>query len=354
MNPNVRKTLQEFVAIDSSGDVDKSEILGTAVHEIEAMGLAPHVYRDVKAVAATFGAGGVVFNGHLDTVPFGSGWTRRHGEVVGERMYGRGTADMKGGCVAMLAAAHELLREKVPFSLFFTTDEETTMKAASGRHGEPFLKEAAAIVVGEPSSLKIVGSEKGIYWFEVTTRGRSAHGSTPHLGENAIYRMMRVLETVEPRSQPRDYLAELTISLGAIRGGSKPNVVADECVADLDVRYPPSLSQWEAKVAVESLLAKSSQPVELKVKHFVPAASVDPTSTHVAAMQRIAGPEIRTVSYGTEMAWFMASNPRCLVLGPGPPDRIHVPDEYVDLPEVERAAEIYAAYAKAMAPKRGR
>lgn len=315
------------------------------------MGLEPHVYRDVKAVAATFGAGGVVLNGHLDTVPFGSGWTRAHGEVVGKRMYGRGTADMKAGCVAMLGAARELLKEKLPFSLFFTTDEETTMRAAQGLHKEPFLREAAAIVVGEPSSLKIVGAEKGIYWFEVTTRGRSAHGSTPHLGDNAIYRMMRVLEAVEPRSRPRDYIEELTVNLGAIRGGAKPNVVADECVADLDVRYPPSLSQWEAKVAVEALLAKSAQPVEMKVKHFVPAASVDPASPHLAAMQKIAGEEVRAVSYGTEMAWFMASNPRCLVLGPGPPDHIHVPDEYVDLPEVDRAAEIYAAYARAMAPR---
>ena len=69
-------------------------------------------------------------------------------------------------------------------------------------------------------------------------------------------------------------------------------------------------------------------------------------------MQTLAGPEVRTVSYGTEMAWFVASNPRCLVLGPGPPDHIHVPDEYVDLPEVERAADLYAAYARAMAPTR--
>ena len=88
----------------------------------------------------------------------------------------------------------------------------------------------------------------------------------------------------------------------------------------------------------------------MKVKHFVPAASVDLKSPHIVAMQRLAGPEVRTVSYGTEMAWFIASNPRCLVLGPGPPDHIHVPDEYVDFPEVERAAEIYQAYAKAMAP----
>ena len=162
MNPYIRSTLAEFVAIDSAGDADKSEILSAAAREIEAMGLPPHVYRDTKAVAATFGAGGVVLNGHLDTVPFGSGWTRRHGEIVGDRMYGRGTADMKGGCVAMLAAARELLREKVPVSLFFTTDEETTMRAAKTLHAEPFLGEAAAIVVGEPTSLRIVGAEKGI------------------------------------------------------------------------------------------------------------------------------------------------------------------------------------------------
>ena len=354
MNPHIREKLEEFVAIDSAGDADKSEILAAAVREIGAMGLPSHVYGDVKAVAATFGAGGVVFNGHLDTVPFGSGWTRRHGEVVGDRMYGRGTADMKGGCVAMLAAARELLAEKVPFSLFFTTDEETTMRAASTLHAEPFLREAAAVVVGEPTSLRIVGREKGILWFEVRTQGRSAHGSTPHLGDNAIHRMMRILREVEPLSRPRDYLLELTINIGAIRGGSKPNVVADECAADLDVRFPPTMTDREAKAMVESLIAKSSESAELTIKHFVPAAAVDPRFPHIAAMQKLAGSEVGTVSYGTEMAWFVASNPRCLVLGPGPPDHIHVPDEFVDLPEVERAADIYATYARAVAPRPAR
>jgi len=351
VNPYLRRTLEEFVAIDSAGDTDKSEILAAAVREIEAMGLAPHVYRDVKAVATTYGAGGVVFNGHLDTVPFGSGWTRRHGEVTSVRMYGRGTADMKGGCVAMLAAARELFREKIPVSLFFTTDEETTMAAARSLHAEPFLREAAAIVVGEPTSLRIVAREKGIFWFEVRTRGRSAHGSTPHLGDNAIYRMVRILREIEPWSRPQDYLEELTINVGAIRGGSKPNVVADECTADLDVRFPPTMTDREAKATVESLISKSSERAEVSIKHFVPAAAVDRKAPHIAAMQKLAGPEIGAVSYGTEMAWFVASNPRCLVLGPGPANHIHVPDEYVDLPEVERAAELYAGYARAMSPR---
>ena len=166
--------------------------------------------------------------------------------------------------------------------------------------------------------------------------------------------MMRILQEVEPWSRPRDPLFELTINVGAIRGGSAPNVVADECTADLDVRFPPTMTDREAKATIESLIAKSSERADLAIKHFVPAASVDPRSPHIVAMQRLAGDETRTVSYGTEMAWFVASNPRCLVMGPGPPDHIHVPDEYVDLPEVERAADMYAAYARALAPRPAR
>ncbi|HTD81199.1 MAG TPA: M20/M25/M40 family metallo-hydrolase [Thermoplasmata archaeon] len=343
--------LLKLVSTWSGPGANMRGILDVATAEMSALGLEPAVNEDLLAVSAHNGHGGVLLNGHLDTVPVGQAWTRTLGDREGTELYGRGTADMKAGCAAMLAAARELKRKDVPFSLLFTTDEETTMAAAIKLHGTGLVRKAAAIVVGEPSDLKIIGSEKGILWFEVTTHGRSAHGSMPHLGENAILQMSKVLAAFEPYTRPTNYLEEITVNIGSIDGGSKPNVVADLCSADLDVRYPPHLSKEEVLRMVESTTRAAGVPTDIVIKHEVPAARVNENSDHIRRMKEIAGPEVRAVSYGTEMAFYAQSNPRCLVLGPGKPEMCHVPDERVDVTQVPRAAEIYARYAEALAPR---
>ncbi len=346
----VEDALTKLLATWSGPDADMRAILDVVSAEIAAIGLEPAVNEELKAVSAHNGHGGVLFNGHLDTVPAGQGWTRKLGDREGTRIYGRGTADMKGGVAAMLAAARELKAKEVPFSLLFTTDEETTMRAAEKLQGTGFVRKAAAIVVGEPTDLVIVGSEKGILWFEVTTRGRSAHGSMPHLGDNAILKMTKLLAAFEPYTRPKDHLAEVTVNIGAIDGGSKTNVVADLCAVDLDVRYPPHLTREDAKRLVEATTRVVGVPADVEILHEVPAARVNENSDHIRKMKELAGPEVRTVSYGTEMAYYAQVNPRCLVLGPGKPEMTHVPDECVDLAQVVRAAEIYAKYAEVLGP----
>ena len=102
---------------------------------------------------------------------------------------------------------------------------------------------------------------------------------------------------------------------------------------------------------VESTTRVVGVPTDIEIKHEVPAVQVNENSDHIRRMKEIAGPEVRTVSYGTEMAFYSQSNPKCMVFGPGQPEQCHVPDERVDLAQVTRAAEIYAKYAEALAPR---
>ena len=343
--------LLKLVSTWSSPGADMRGVLDLATAELSAIGLEPAVNSELLAVYAHHGQGGVLFNGHLDTVPVGQAWTKKPEEREGPLLYGRGTADMKAGCAAILAAARELKGKDVPFSILFMTDEETTMRAAMTLRSTGLVKKAAAVVVGEPSDLSIIGSEKGVLWFEITTHGRSAHGSMPHLGENAILKMAKVLAAFEPYTRPKHFLEEVTVNIGAIDGGSKPNVVADLCSADLDVRYPPHISKEEALRLVESTTRVVGVPVDIRIKHEVPAAQVNQNSDHIRKMKEIAGPQVRAVSYGTEMAFYAQANPRCLVLGPGKPEMCHMPDECVDVTQVPKAAEIYARYAEALAPR---
>lgn len=347
----VRATLTEFVRIPSTQDADMSAILAAAEARIEDLGLSPVRHGDVMAVEAASGRGGVLFNGHLDTVPMASGWRREHGSWDGDWLYGRGAADMKAGCVAALAAARLLLDRGVPFSLLFTTDEETTMLAAKKLASSDRVRDAAAIVVGEPSRLRVITSEKGVLWYRASVRGRSAHGSMPHLGDNAVYRMGRVLPHLEALGRPVKILEDITVSVGAIRGGSKPNLVADACELDLDCRHPPGTTKADVERILRKAFGASGEDIELALFHEVPPAAVANDADHVRRLQEIAGTEAIGVTYGTEMAYYVAHNPRCAVLGPGETERIHVPDERVSLAEVVRCAEIYARFAGAMAPR---
>jgi len=342
----VADTLREFVAVESTPEAGPQEILQRVASEVRDLGLRPRIDRRLGTITAAHGRGGVLFNGHLDTVPVGSGWTVKPGTLRGGRLYGRGTADMKAGCVAALAAAKNLLEKDVPFSLLFTTDEETTMDSAKAVMATPLIHDAAAVVVGEPSSLVPFVVEKGVYWFDAIASGRAAHGSLPHLGENAILKMGRLLDRVARYSRPRDPVRELTVNVGRVYGGTKTNVVADACTAELDVRYPPRMRPEQVRVLVRRLAGRDLRLVE---RHHVPAARIDPRSRPIRLLAKLAGTRPGAVTFATEMAWYSRHNPRCVVFGPGSPAQCHVANEFVPLAEVRRCARIYAAFASAMA-----
>ncbi len=346
----VRTALEKFVRISSSSDVDPTSILGVMESTLTELGLRPVVHDDVHAVEASSGRGGILLNGHLDTVPLGSGWTKAQGVWEGDLLYGRGTADMKAGCVAALAAARELVRRGKPVSLLFTTDEESTMVGSKALAGLPIVRDAAAVVVLEPTGLRVIASEKGILWVRGTVRGRAAHGSMPHLGDNAIHRMTRALACLDPYARPRDALGELTVNVGRIQGGVTPNVVPDTCAAELDCRYPPTMARTDVERLLREAFSQAGQDVILETIHEVPAAAVPFDAPHVQLLREIAGTEVAGVTYGTEMAWYAAHNPRCLVFGPGETARIHVPDERVSLRETVRATGILVEYASRLVP----
>jgi len=206
------------------------------------------------------------------------------------------------------------------------------------------VRHAAAVVVAEPTRLRVVASEKGVLWYRASTSGRSAHGSLPHLGDNAVYRMMRFLARIEPYGHPRDVLHEITVSLGTIQGGTKPNLVADTCSADLDCRHPPGTTKADVEALLLGAAKGSGERVSLERFHEVPPAAVSAEADHVRILRDLAGTEVVGVAYGTEMAYYASHNPRSIIFGPGETERIHVPDERVALSEVVRAAEILTAF----------
>jgi len=281
-----------------------------------------------------------------------SGWTKGQAAWEGDILYGRGTADMKAGCVAALAAARSLIERGKAVSLLFTTDEETTMAGSKALAASVIVRGAAVVVVLEPTALRVITSEKGVLWYRATAHGRSAHGSMPHLGDNAIQRMARVLTRLEPYSHPKDVLAEVTVNPGQIRGGVAPNVVADTCSVELDCRHPPEVTKADVESILRTAFEEAGGDVSLETIHEVPAARVPSDAPHIRLLQELAGTEVVGVTYATEMAWYAIHNPRCVVFGPGEAARIHVPDERVSLRETVRAAGLLVRYAERLEPPR--
>ena len=335
-----------IVSVPSVTEADMPAILSAAEAAMEDLGLRPTIHRDVHAIEASSGKGGVLLNGHLDTVPVASGWTKDQAVWEGDWLYGRGAADMKAGCVACFAAARRLLDRGQPVALFLTTDEETTMKASIALASSPVVREAASVVVTEPTGLKVIASEKGVLWYRGTIRGRSAHGSMPHLGDSAVLRMARALPHLEPYAHPQDGLRDITVNVGTIQGGVAPNVVPDACVVDLDCRNPPTLSKADVDAVLHRAFAAAGEKVSLELYHEVPAAAVPFDAPHVRLLAGLAGMEVVAVTYATEMAWYAPHNPRCVVFGPGETARIHIPDERVSLAETVRAGNILADYGE--------
>ncbi len=286
------------------------------------------------ALLAEFGEGGIVFSGHLDTVSMGD-WDVEQGTVQDGILYGRGSSDMKSGCAAMIAAA-EKLKDDVPFCCAFTTDEEVTMKGAEALATLPQLKQAPIIVVGEPTGLKVGTGEKGVLWLEGTVQGIPSHGSMPWIGDNAIYSMIHHLTSVRPYTHKDG----MTINIGLIEGGRQINVTADSCTVQFDVRYPPSMTRKEVITKMEAMTGLS-----LQEKYHLPPISIDSSDSSVKLLSDLSL-GICTCYYATEAIKY--SPTPTVIMGPGEMEMAHQKNECVDIWQIEKAVDIYTAFAQKM------
>lgn len=344
--------LRELVLLRSTAEDDVGPIIQYVSSRLEACGMDLRAYcaSGRPAIVAQRGKGGVLLSGHLDTVPHGTGWKREDGEVVAGKLYGRGACDMKGGCTAMLIAAGELAAGDVPFSLCFTTDEETGMSGAAAAAKDAAVRRAPAVLVTEPTAFDIVVREKGLLQFLLRTSGTSAHASMPNLGENAIAKMVGMLCRLEDMQKvPRNPLTRLTMSVDTINGGTQVNVIPSECAAEIDVRYPASTNAESVLDHVRERLGRTGY--ELEIIHQLDPVDTDPISLPVRILKRAVGGDARIsgVPYATEMVMFKGDGKATLTCGPGDPRICHANDEHVAISQVKRAVKVYTRFCAGMA-----
>jgi acetylornithine deacetylase len=188
----------------------------------------------------------LMLNGHLDTVPEGGMADAFCPRIDGDRLYGRGSYDMKGGVAACIAAARTLARMGAPFA--GTLQVSAVADEEHGSLGTRAVLEGTsptAVVVTEPTGLVPCSAHRGFAWIEIRTRGRAAHGSMPELGVDANLMMGRVLAAFDGMSgalhasEPHPILGRGSQHVSRLEGGGVPSVYADRCRLELERRTVP-------------------------------------------------------------------------------------------------------------------
>ena len=341
--------LADLIKIPSDPFSNKQEVLDYVQSFTDQVHMRNTLFGDSSAPAlmAEYGQGGLVLSGHLDTPPIGDYWSFSQSQLASGRMYGRGATDMKGTVIAMMQAAQDLVARKIPVVLALTTDEETTMQGAMALSKTLPMRRAKAIVVGEPTGLRVAYAEKGVLDLAIETRGKAAHGAMPHLGENAISKMMRILRGLESFKGriAHPELGSVTLNIGILNGGSRPNVVPNKATAEVDIRFPPPYSPDQLYREIEDHLRRIKTPFTLRRILSMPSVQIDPTSEHIKLLQELSGTETAVLVHASEAVYYSQVNPRVVIFGAGEEELSHQANEYVKVEAVARAGEVFKKYA---------
>jgi succinyl-diaminopimelate desuccinylase len=356
---------------------DEAEVAQLMAEQLREFGLAVeidqvdagryNVYARLRGKGS--GPGHLLLVGHLDTVPPGSGgWEHDplSGVVTDGRIYGRGTADMKGGLAALVFAAGALARSGLePASdlvVVGTVGEEVNCLGAQAAVEAGLLEGAGAIAIPEPSGLDLYTAHKGALWVHIETRGRAAHGSRPDLGVSAIAHMQRTLGRIagEDWDAPaHPLLGKPTVNVGTIEGGTKTNMVPDRCEITIDFRTLPGQSHEELVARLRGLLdelraADETYRASLEVVTDRPAVSTPTDDPFVETAQEVGralwgrGMAPAGASYftdGSVLGPASGGDVPIIILGPGEEEQAHQTDEWVGMEALAQAARFYAALA---------
>ena len=365
--------LDRLVAHDTTSRESNLELVAEVRAFLEGLGLPVRLtHNDERTKAnlwATIGPadrGGVVLSGHTDVVPVdGQDWSRDPFRLHrdGGRLYGRGTADMKGFCAIVLALVPEMARRgpKIPIHLAFSYDEEVGCVGVRGliRDVVENLPLPRAVVVGEPTSMRIVGGNKGGRSFRTEVRGVPGHSSEPRRGANSIVAAARIVSFIDGLQRELAEAADpacpfdppyTTFDLGLIRGGTAFNIIPEYTTVDWGYRGLPDEEPEALERRVRDFIAREVDPglkavaphagATTTLRNATPPLVPDTDSPAERLIRHLTGlNESGTVAFGTEAGLFQAAGIPGVIFGPGSIEQAHQPDEFI---EVAQMAECVA------------
>lgn len=361
--------LRRLVAFNTVSRESNLELIDFVRDHLKTLGVEPRLtFDDDRRKAnlfATLGPtdrAGIVLSGHTDVVPVeGQPWDTDPFQVVEKkngRLYGRGTADMKGFIAVVLTLAPEFLHRgvKTPVHLAFSYDEEVGclgVRRLLADLAQVGIRPASCIV-GEPTGMKPVIAHKGKKAYRCTVRGHACHSAYAPRGVNAVEAAAEVVAYLKSiarqfrDSGPFDAtydIAYTTVHTGVIRGGTAVNIVPRECTFDFEVRYLPGENPDALLADVKGFVAAKLLPemhevdpatgFEWKEMSVIPVLGTAEQAEIVTLAKALARTDAAgKVSFGTEAALFQQAGIPAVVCGPGSIEQAHKPNEYVTLDQL--------------------
>jgi len=308
----------------------------------------------------------IILSGHTDVVPVSKGWSSDPftATVKGDKLYGRGSCDMKGFIACALAYAPIFSKSNLDRDIHFsfTFDEETACQ------GAPILIEElkkrnikdGICIIGEPTNMKIIDAHKGCYEYTTYFKGLAGHSSAPHKGVSAVeYASKYVNKLIELRKKlksraPKDSIFDpphSTLSIGGVFGGIAHNVIADKCHVNWETRPVVKedgvfLNQEIDKYANEVLLPEmkkvfSNASIEKDIIGEIVGFDRVNKSEACELISSLTGDNSRqVVSFGTEAGLFQEIGISTVVCGPGSIDQAHKIDEFIILDELKKCLNL--------------
>ncbi len=355
---------QELVRLDTVNPPGQEEAcarlladrLGKSGFEIDLDYIAPGRPNLIARLRGTSHKPALCFSGHLDTVPLGAEtWTRPPlgGEIHEGRVWGRGTTDMKAGVAAFVVAAEafaDKTERPADIVLMLSASEETGCQGAAAiaqsrsSHGK-----VGAFVVAEPTANAVVHGHKGAVWAQLSAKGKTAHGSMPDLGVNAIYKLADAVNAIRAfrfSDEPHPLLGAPSLNVGTITGGQNVNSVPDTASLMLDLRtvWPRSTDRILKQIA-----AAIGPDIDIAQQLCVPSLATDIDDPWVKRVEQVVtsvtgeSQKPRAATYFTDGAILREAFDLAptILLGPGEPSLAHQTDESCRLDMIEAACEMY-------------
>lgn len=364
--------INRLVSIDTTSSKSNLALIRDVEDYLRSHGVTPMRVENedgsksnLYAVIGPAVEGGVVLSGHTDVVPIdGQDWdtdpfavTERNG-----KLYGRGTADMKAFSAIGLSLVPDMIKAELKRPIIFALsyDEEIGCLGAPDMIDEivRHCPRPEAVIVGEPTNMKVINGHKGIASFRVTVTGYTTHSSQTDRGVSAVEAAARLITKITQMREARAKIADeaspfdppySTMTVNVVRGGTQLNIMAAEAVFDWDLRVVPGDSRSDiineftdyAK-GVEAEMRSKSHECSIQIDQMTNAPALAPNEVNPAAdlAMAITGHNATdVVAYAAEAGQFQEAGLSTVICGPGSIDQAHQANEFITLDQVAEGTE---------------
>jgi acetylornithine deacetylase len=362
--------LNELVAFPTVSADSNLEMIDYLASWLESAGARVDIFHDETGTKANLFAtigpeidGGIVLSGHTDVVPAAEDdWTNNPFEMIrrDEKLYGRGSCDMKGFIAATIAMAPVLAQhvKNRPLHFAFTYDEEVGCLGGQALVDSLQSKgiRPGVAIIGEPTMMGVIEGHKGCCEYTTRFEGRAGHGSDPERGVNAVeYAVRFVSRLLELREQMRARTPAdsrftppwTTINIGSLTGGVAHNVIPDHAAIEWEMRPVIDIDgrfiREEMRSYVHDILLPDMQGVwpdtSITTEVIGEVAKLVPVDNNEAKrimMELTGAKSADVVNFGTEAGLFQSMGMDVVVCGPGSIDQAHKPDEFISFDQIHQ------------------